>query len=81
MRRDFAAECDASRTTAAWPLCSTAAGCPPEQIPEMQAALHARGAYADFRPNGDIVFESRRHRKQICRILGLHDRQGGYGDP
>lgn len=66
--------------TEGWPIHSDAAGCHPDQIPEMQAHLASRGVKADYTPDGRVILENRGHRRQVLRALGLHDRDGGYGD-
>ena len=63
-----------------WPQVSWAAGVHPSQVE--QAKQHARrnGMAIEFTPGGDAVFESRRHRSRYLKVIGMHDRDGGYGD-
>lgn len=63
-------------------MASDAAGVNPIQIPEMKEALRKAGAPCDFHPRtGQAIFTSRAHRQQVVRAMGLHDRNGGFGDP
>lgn len=81
--RDIAATHRDSRhkPNANWPMCSDAAGVAPEQVGEAMAHADSIGIPTRFLSDGRAVFESRKHRKDYCRAIGLHDRNGGYGDP
>lgn len=82
MERDFTAERPGGHNPACWPMWSDAGGCHPDQIKEYRGALNQAGVDADFRSSdGAIKWESSAHRKRCCEALGLHDRNGGYGDP
>lgn len=69
------------RAKGGWPLVSDSLGVHPDQIPEVQGYLEQHGVHCDFTPGGRAVLESRKHRKQVARIRGYHDNDGGYGDP
>ena len=65
-----------------FPMTSSAAGVWPSQIDE--ATLKSRGPGmipVTFDKEGDAIFTSRRHRKDYCESVGLHDKDGGIGDP
>ncbi len=80
--RDFAAEFGGRRKDIAgnWPMESDAAGCHPSQVQELQKAMADAGCPTEFNSEGFAVFRDRAHRKQALRVMGLHDRDGGYGD-
>lgn len=80
--RDFVAEQEeGARSGGTWPMWSDAAGHNPSQDGEVRRAIAARGLKADVH-NGQVKFESQKHRKEICeKVFGLYDRNGGYGDP
>jgi putative FmdB family regulatory protein len=64
------------------PMVSTAAGVHPSQIKEAEAQLAASGVSPEgaFNKDGDMVFYSRSDRKRKLAAIGMHDRDGGYGD-
>jgi hypothetical protein len=64
-----------------WPLKSDAAGVHPNQIKEAHAHSVKIGIPTQFTPDGRAIFTGRKHRKDYCRAIGLHDRNGGFGDP
>jgi len=64
-----------------WPMASDAAGVHPDQIAEATAMSIKKGVPASFTPDGRVIFTSRKHRKDYCRSIGMHDRNGGYSDP
>lgn len=64
-----------------WPLHSDAAAVHPSQIAEAKAFDEKHGVKTDYDKDGRPVFTSKGHRKRYCRAHGLHDRNGGYGDP
>lgn len=65
----------------AWPMVSDGAGVDPTQIEEAKALAKSQGVTIDFNHEGQAIFRSRAHRREYCRLRGLHDRNGGYGDP
>lgn len=79
---DLAAQVGSVKTPspAGWPLISDAAGVHPRQIPEAKASLAAAGIRCEFTSTGAAIFESRGQRKAVLKHLGLHDKDGGYGD-
>ncbi|MBN1460881.1 MAG: hypothetical protein JXA57_15215 [Armatimonadetes bacterium] len=62
-------------------MISMAAGVDPSQVDEARRQSVEMGVPTDFTPDGDAIFTSRSHRKRYCEKVGLHDRDGGYGDP
>jgi hypothetical protein len=81
--RDFEAEMVGKRSGGSgWPMWSDAMGCDPSQIPEMSASLKKMtGMTPEFHPEtGELKCNSRGQRRAYMRAMGLHDRNGGYGD-
>lgn len=72
---------DVRHTPGNWPMKSDAAGVHPDQIQEAYQHSVKVGIPTEFTPDGRAVFTSRKHRRDYCRAIGLHDRNGGYGDP
>jgi len=66
---------------AKWPMKSDGGGVHPKQIEEMREKCKRHGVTTDFTPDGRAIFTSRGHRKRYCRLFGMHDKDGGYGDP
>ena len=64
-----------------WPMVSVAAGINPAQIKEYQEFDKKMGVTTQYTKTGDVVFESRSHRKAYCEAHKLYDRNGGYSDP
>lgn len=63
------------------PLVSEGVGCMKSQVPDMREAIRAEGIVgAHVRDNGQIEFTSRKARKQVMAMRGLHDSDGGYSD-
>jgi len=81
-KRNISAEhSDIKHTPGNWPLESDAAGVHPDQIAEARQHSIKAGVPTEFTPDGRAIFTSRKHRKDYCRAIGLHDRNGGYSDP
>lgn len=81
MSRDFAADFGRQRHGDIWPMVSAMAGINPSQIDEFRKFDKQKGVPTEYTPDGDVVFRSRRHRKEYCEAHGLYDRNGGYSDP
>ena len=64
-----------------WPMASDAAGVAAHQTKEAYDHSEKIGIPTQFTSDGRAIFTSRKHRKEYCRAIGLHDRNGGYGDP
>lgn len=62
------------------PIASEAIACHPDQIPEMRASLEAAGVKAEIDSHGRVIMTSRAHKREICKAMGMFDRDGGYGD-
>ena len=63
------------------PLVSDGLGCMKDQVGEMRETIkrhNIRGV--KVRPNGQLEITSRRGRRELMRVRGLHDGDGGYGD-
>jgi hypothetical protein len=53
----------------------------PDQIPEVKADAKRHGVEVDFNPkNGNVIFSSRKNRREYCKLRGVVDYEGGYGD-
>lgn len=71
----------ANTYTTAKPLISEGVGCMKSQVPEMRDAIRSHGIVgAHVRDNGQIEFTSRKARKQVLAMRGLHDNDGSYSD-
>lgn len=63
------------------PLISEGLGCMRGQVPEMREAIRERGiSGVEVLDSGQLSITSRRGRKEICRMRGLADADGGYSD-
>ena len=63
------------------PLVSDGLGCMKDQVPEMREAIQERGIRGvRVLENGQLTFTSRRGRREVMAMRGLHDADGGYGD-
>lgn len=81
-KRNIRAEhVDIKHTPGNWPMKSDAAGVHPDQIAEARSHSIKAGVPTDFTPDGRAIFTGKKHRKDYCRAIGLHDRNGGYSDP
>ena len=79
--RNFAAEqAGAAAPCSTWPMRSDAAGVHPDQRQEATEQSVKDGVPTHFDGLGRAVFTTREHRRRYLRTIGLHDRNGGYGD-
>ena len=80
--RDISAEHGGpSMSGSAWPIKSDAAGVHPNQVEQFQEHSARMGVPTEFdRSTGQAIFRSRGHRAQYLKMMGIHDRNGGYGD-
>ncbi len=62
------------------PKLSDALACHPKHAQKMRDELKKRGVPTDIRNDGRPVITSRAHQKAICKALGVHNRDGSYGD-
>lgn len=66
---------------ASWPMKSDAAGVHPSQVKEFTEQSYKMGVGTEFDSStGQAVFTSRGHRARYLKAMGMHDRNGGYGD-
>tara|TARA_R110002012_G_scaffold142072_2_gene299952 strand:- start:69 stop:437 length:369 start_codon:yes stop_codon:yes gene_type:complete len=82
-QRDYGAELRGAVPggCAAWPMKSDAAGVHPDQAKEFTEMSAKRGVATDFdSKTGQAIFNSRGHRAKYLKTMGMHDRNGGYGD-
>ena len=79
--RDIASEHGGHKKISGWPLKSDAAGVHPKDAVKAMKGADKMGVPTDFDKNtGQAVFTDRSHRKAYMKAMGLHDRNGGYGD-
>jgi len=65
----------------AWPIKSDAAGVHPAQVDSFQEQSAKMGVPTEFdKSTGQAIFRSRGHRAKYLKTMGIHDRNGGYGD-
>ena len=68
-----------------WPKTSLALGVHPDQIPAAVEEARKNGIDVDFVREGpkagDAILKSRKDRKKYAKMHGIHDKDGGYGDP
>jgi hypothetical protein len=63
------------------PLVSEGIGCMKAQVPEMREVIRKHNIKGvRVRDNGQLEITSRRGRKELLRVRGLADADGGYGD-
>ena len=63
------------------PLLSDGIGCMRAQVPEMREVIRRHNIQGVFvRDNGQLEITSRRGRKELLRVRGLVDADGGYSD-
>ena len=81
-KRDYQTEIlGPSGGCATYPLKSDGAGVHPDQIGEYTKHSEKMGVPTNFdSTTGQAIFESRGHRKKYLKMMGMHDRNGGYGD-
>lgn len=71
---------ECSLTGWARPIKSDAMAVHPEQIGEVIDRNRKHGLHIEYLPDGRPKLTSREQRKQLMRIEGFHDNNGGYGD-
>lgn len=81
-KRDLRAEHGGFKANiSGWPMKCDAAGVHPDQAKEAYDESVRMGTPTEFdRTTGQAVFRDRAHRRDYLRSVGLHDRDGGYGD-
>lgn len=63
------------------PLQSDGAGCHPSQVKEFNEKAKSAGfTGVSFSPDGTCNFNTRGQRAKYLKHIGMHDRNGGYGD-
>ena len=73
-------------SSAAWPMKgSMALGIQPSQVKQYREEMAKQGVSVDYiRDHTGIaspVLNSPKHRRDYCKVLGMFDLNGGYGDP
>ena len=79
--RDLISEHGGFRRTSGWPMKSDAAGVhPTDALDAMKGAVKI-GVPTEFdTKTGQAVFRDRPHRRAYLKAMGMHDRNGCYGD-
>ena len=63
------------------PLISEGIGCMKAQVPEMREVIRRHNIKGvRVRNNGQLEITSRQGRKELLRVRGLQDADGGFGD-
>jgi hypothetical protein len=63
------------------PLVSDGVGCLKSQVPKLRESVKRHGIVgARVLDNGQVEFTSRRARRNLLRVRGLVDNEGGYSD-
>lgn len=63
------------------PLLSDGMGCMKAQVPEMREVIRRHNIKGvTVRDSGQLEITSRRGRRELLRVRGLADADGGYGD-
>lgn len=63
------------------PLISDGLGCMKSQVGEMREAIRRRGIQGvRVKDSGQLEITSRQGRKEVIRMRGFNDNDGGYGD-
>lgn len=63
------------------PLLSDGAGCMKSQVPEMRATIRKHNIKGvRVRDSGQLEITSRRGRRELLKVRGLCDADGGYSD-
>lgn len=82
-KRHYQSEMNATTESgcAAWPMKSDAAGVHPEQAVDFMKDASKKGVPTEFDTRtGQAIFSNRAHRSNYLKAMGMHDRNGGYGD-
>ncbi len=63
-----------------WPMLSSGMGVHPKDIKKAMASARQHGVAVEYNSDGRAIIRSRQDRKNLMKISGIHDRNGGYGD-
>jgi hypothetical protein len=70
-----------SQTSACWPMKSLALSCHPSQVAAITARNKQHGITGvTYEKDGTCIIADRGARRDLMRLEGKHDKQGGYGD-
>ncbi len=67
-------------TAGAWPMLSDALAVHPNQIDAARARNRHHGVLVDYAPDGRAILPDRGARRDLMKLEGCHDNEGGYGD-
>lgn len=75
-------EGEAGSSLCGWkrPILSDALAVHPEQIQEAMERDRRYGIASEYAPDGRMILRDRKQRQRVMQSLGLHDKNGGYGD-
>ena len=80
LEESLGAEPLAAQTPSAWPIISDAMAVHPKQIKQAIARNKRMGSNVVYNEQGQAILTDRGARRDLMRIEGFHDNQGGYGD-
>ncbi len=69
-----------SQTSAAWPIKSDALAVHPRQIKKVMERNRKHGLHVEYAKDGRPILADRGQRRELMKIEGAHDQQGGFGD-
>lgn len=69
-----------AQTSAAWPIISDALAVHTSQIEQARARNKRMGCNVDYNEKGQAILTDRGARRDLLKVEGFHDNQGGYGD-
>ncbi len=75
-----AAEVPGGHEPGCWPQTMIALACTPGQVQQANDRAKRHGIAAYYHRDGKVTVADRKARKQLIRLEGMHDNQGGYGD-
>lgn len=69
-----------AQTSSCWPMKSDALAVHPKQIEQVRARNKKHGLNIEYAPDGRPILQDRGMRRDLMKIEGVHDNNGGYGD-
>ncbi len=69
-----------AQTSTCWPMKSDALAVHPKQIKAVRERNKKHGLHIEYARDGRPILQDRGQRRDLMKIEGVHDRNGGYGD-
>ena len=69
-----------AQTPTCWPMVSEALAVHPKQVEQARIRNRRHGVAVDYLPDGRAILPDRGARRDLLRIEGFRDNNGGYGD-